>query len=68
MKVSIKKMNVEMELKNAGIEFEIRDPQGNFIGDVVLTKSNLTWCKGRTTKGNGISIKWEDFISYMESK
>lgn len=66
--MSIKKFNVEMELKNSGIELEIRDTQGNFLGDLVVDKSKLTWCKGRTTKSNGIAISLEDFIQFMESK
>lgn len=68
MIVSIKKFNVEMELKNSGVELEIRDTQGTFLGDLVVDKSKLTWCKGRTTKANGIAISLEDFIKFMESK
>ena len=68
MNVSIKKFKVDMELKNAGIEFEVRDPNGNFRGDLVVSKSKLTWCKGKTSKGNGIDISWDDFIEYMENK
>lgn len=68
MIVSIKKFNVEMELKNNGIELEIRDTQDNFLGDLVVDKSKITWCKGRTKKANGIAISLEDFIKYMESR
>lgn len=56
-----------MELKNSGIEFEIRDPQDNFLGDLIVTKSKLIWCKGKTKKENGVEVNWEEFIQYMES-
>ena len=68
MNISIKKFKVDMELKNSGIEFEVRDTHDNFRGDLVLSKSKLTWCKGKTSKKNGIDISWDDFIDYMESK
>lgn len=66
MKVSIKDFKIGMELKNGGIELEIRDNQGEFLGDLIVNKKSLTWCKGKITKKNGIEVKWEDFISLME--
>lgn len=68
MKISIKKFKVEMELKNSGIEFEVRDQKGNFKGNLILSKSKLTWCKGKTSKDNGKDISWDEFIHYMENK
>ena len=48
MKVNIKRFNVDMEIKTSGIEFEVRTPSGkDHLGDLVLTKSNLIWCRGR---------------------
>lgn len=39
MKVLIKKFDVEMELKNKGIEFEVRTPDNKeHIGDIVISK------------------------------
>ena len=66
MKVKIKKFNVEMEVKNAGIELEIRDNNDNFLGDCYLTKASLIWCQGRTKKRNGKRVSWEKFIKIME--
>ena len=45
MKISIKKFKVEMELKNSGIEFEVRDQKGNFKGDLILWKMKSIECK-----------------------
>ena len=66
MKVKIKEFNVEMEVKNTGIEFEIRDNNDNFLGDCYLTKASLIWCKGRTKKENGKRMSWGKFIKMME--
>ena len=67
MKVTIKEFNVNMEVKNNGIEFEVDSPDGGtHLGDLVLTKVGLIWCKGRTRPDNGIRISWEKFIELME--
>ena len=67
MKVLIKKFDVQMEVKNRGIEFEVRSPDGeDHLGDVVLKKSGLVWCKGRTDPKNGIKVSWEKFIAFAE--
>lgn len=69
MKVKIKAFDIGMEVKNNGIEFEVRNPSGKtHLGDLVLTKTKLEWCNGGIHKGNGVSVKWEEFIDYMMSK
>ncbi len=69
MKVTVKNFNVDMEVKSKGIEFEVRSPDGHtHIGDVVLTKTGLVWCKGRTDPKNGIKVSWNDFITWMEEQ
>ena len=68
MKVSIKSFDVEMELKNKGIELDVYSPDGEtYLGDLVVTRSGLTWCKGRVKKENGVKVTWEEFIAWMES-
>jgi len=66
MKVSIKSFDVAMEVKTKGVELEIYDNDDNHLGDLVVTKTKLIWCKGRTTRENGKEVKWEDFIDRME--
>ncbi len=67
MKVVIKKFDVDMEVKNRGVEFEIRSPDGTqHLGDVVLTKKHVIWCKGRTLSKNGQKVTWNRFIEMME--
>jgi hypothetical protein len=67
MKVSIKDLAVSMEIKNKGIELDVYDNQDNHLGDLVITKTRLVWCKGRTSVDNGKEISWADFIAHMES-
>jgi hypothetical protein len=69
MNVNIKSFDVKMDVKNKGIEFEVRSPDGKTqLGDCYLTKTGLIWCPGKTKKKNGIGIKWEEFISLMSDK
>ncbi len=67
MKVAIKSFDVQMDIKNRGIELEVRDTSDRQLGDLVITRTRLIWCRGRTTRANGIPVSWEDFIQYMES-
>lgn len=69
MKVTIKSFDVGMEVKNKGIEFDIYEPGGgDRLGDIVLTKKGLIWCKGKTSRKNGVEVSWKDFIEWMESE
>lgn len=67
MKVSIKDFAVTMEIKNKGVELDVYDNAGDHLGDLVVTKTGLTWCKGKTTPENGKKISWAAFIEYMQS-
>lgn len=67
MKVAIKKFSVEMDVRNSGIEFEVRDTKDVFKGDLVVTKSGLTWCEGKQQVKNGTKVSWDDFIDWMNS-
>jgi hypothetical protein len=67
MKVRIKDLSVDMEVKNNGVEFEVRDTSEKFLGDCIVTKTGLIWCKGKTSKSNGKSISWTKFIDMMEN-
>jgi len=69
MKVSVKDLNVSMEIKNSGIELDVYSEDGKqHLGDLVVTKSAVTWCPGRTTKANGHKVKWAAFIELMEAQ
>jgi len=68
MDVSIKSFDVEMAVKNKGIELEISEPNdGKRLGDLIITKSHLIWCEGKTRRENGQKIKWTEFVSIVSS-
>ncbi|WP_313818756.1 hypothetical protein [Cupriavidus sp.] len=64
MKVKVKDLSVDMELKNNGMELQIHDNNDVHLGDLVVNKSRLEWCDGRTRVGNGVQIAWKDFVAY----
>lgn len=68
MKVGIKTLDVAMEVKNNGVEFEVYTTKGDFLGDMFVVKSGLIWCKGKTKKENGKKVSWQKFIKLMEGE
>ncbi len=68
MKVRVKQFTVDMEVKTNGIELEVREPDDSAqIGDCYVTKTGLTWCKGKTTKANGIKVTWNELAEILVS-
>ena len=67
MQVKVKDFAVSMEIKNTGIELEVKDTSGNHLGDLVITKTKLIWCQGRTARENGKTITWTKFIEHMNA-
>ena len=65
MNVEIKQFNVDMQVKTKGIELEVRDPSGAHRGDLVITKTKLIWCPGKTDPKNGHQVSWDKFIAMM---
>ena len=68
MQVEIKNWDGSTELGYNGIEFEVRDNDGEHIGDFLVQKARVIWCPGRTTPENGVRVPWEDFIEEMENR
>ena len=66
MQVSIKDFAVSMEIKNKGVELQVKDNNDKHLGDLIINKTGLIWCKGRTTVANGKKMTWQDFINSME--
>jgi hypothetical protein len=68
MDVSIKSFDVEMDVKNKGIELEISEPNdGKRLGDLIITKSHLIWCEGKTRRENGKKVKWTEFVEIVNA-
>lgn len=69
MQVRVKKFEINMDVKANGIEFEVRTRDGtNQIGDCYLTMTGLVWCKGKTTKKNGVKMSWDELAKVLGSK
>jgi len=63
MKVTIKSFDVAMEVKQKGVELEVKSPDGTqFHGDCFVTMTGLIWCRGRTKKENGTKISWDQLM------
>lgn len=65
MIVKIKDFYIDMEVKNNGIEFEVRSPSGEHLGDCRLTKTKIVWHEGRSSSGP--EMTWEQFMTIMKS-
>ena len=59
VKVFIKDFGIDMDVKTRGIELEVRDTQDKHLGDLIVTKTAVIWCKGRTRRENGKKVTWE---------
>ena len=69
MKVWIKSFDVEMQVKQNGIELEVRSTDGKTqLGDCYATMTGLVWCKGKVTKKHGIKLKWDDLATLCASE
>ncbi len=68
MAVEIKSLGLPIPIKTVGVEFEIRTTDNKEqLGDLYITGSKIIWCKGRTSKENGVSLSWDKFIKLVEA-
>ncbi len=69
MKVSIKDLSVDMDIKTKGVELDVYSPDGKtHHGDLYVTSTGLTWCKGKTSRAKGIKVSWAEFMKWAESE
>jgi hypothetical protein len=68
MKVNIKTLAVEMELKNKGMELDVHWPSGGKRGRVKISRSGIYWLrsgKHSTRRRAWRRISWDNFIEIM---
>jgi len=58
--------SVDMEIKNNGVELDVYADGSTHLGDLIVTKTGLIWCKGKTARANGEKVSWDEFIDWME--
>ena len=71
MQVKTQPFKEAIELKSGGICFDIYGNGARRLGDLSVTSAGLVWCKGangKAPRGKGINVKWEDFISWVQSQ
>jgi hypothetical protein len=69
MQVWIKSFDVEMQVKQTGIELEVRTADGSEqLGDCYATMTGLIWCRGKISKKNGVKLKWDQLSQICESE
>jgi hypothetical protein len=66
VQVQVKDFSVTMELGNKGIELQIKDNNGNHLGDLIIGKAKVTWCRGRTRAAQGIQKTWQEVINFFQ--
>ena len=66
MKIGIKDFPIKMDVGSRGIEFEVNDTKGKHLGDLIITRTTLIWCKGRKARANGKPLNWNKFITMMD--
>jgi hypothetical protein len=64
--VYVKDLTLDFTLRNKGMELGVWDGK-TFLGDLIVTKTGLIWCKGRTPRKNGVKVTWAEFSEWMES-
>lgn len=68
MKVSVKDLNITMDLGNKGLELDVYDASDTHLGDLHIGKAKLEWCRGKTRSGNGVQVGWPELIAWFESQ
>lgn len=67
MRVSIKDLQIKMDLGNNGIELDVYDGDTH-LGDLIIGRGTVEWCEGKTHRGNGVRVRWRELIEWFESQ
>jgi hypothetical protein len=65
MKVKLAMDDVTISLGNRGVVLEIADNAGKHVGHLRIGQATVEWRPGRTRDGNGIKIKLQDLIKFL---
>jgi hypothetical protein len=69
MQIKTQPFKEAIEIKNTGIAFDVYGSGAKRIGDLAVTKNGLIWSNGGTThRAKGVAVKWDDFITWMQSQ
>jgi hypothetical protein len=69
MQIKTQPFKDALEIKNTGIAFDVYGAGSKRIGDLSVTRSGLVWSKGNAQRAKGgVTVKWDDFINWMQSQ
>ncbi len=49
-------------------KLDVYDSGDTHLGDLVVTKTKLIWCKGQTRRENGKAVTWEKFMAWIDTQ
>jgi len=68
MKVTTDNIDVDMDIRKNGVEFQVYENDADHRGDFVVTSSGLIWREGKKRKKIGVKISWDDFIDFVNHR
>ena len=68
MQIKTQPFKEPIEIKNSGIAFDVYGSGAKRIGDLAVTKDGLIWNKSTAQRAKGVTVKWDDFITWMQSR
>jgi hypothetical protein len=68
MQIKTQPFKEAIEIKNSGIAFDVYGSGAKRIGDLAVTKNGLVWNNGNAQRAKGVTVKWDDFIAWMQSQ
>jgi hypothetical protein len=68
MQIKTQPIKEAIEIKNSGIAFDVYNNGSKRIGDLAVTKNGLIWNNGNAQRSKGVTVKWDDFITWMQSR
>ena len=68
MQIKTQPFKEPIEIKNSGIAFDVYGSGAKRIGDLAVTKDGLIWNKSTAQRTKGVTVKWDQFINWMQSQ
>jgi hypothetical protein len=68
MQIKTQPIKEAIEIKSSGIAFDVYNNGAKRIGDLAITKNGLVWNNGSAQRTKGVTVKWDQFITWMQSQ
>lgn len=67
MQIKTQPIKEAIEIRDSGIAFDVYNNGAKRIGDLAVTKNGLVWNKVNAQRTKGVTVKWDDFITWMQA-